>query len=338
MIPQTSKENSRDDLPVNALAKLLKPSMTTSTPVAPSKPSTGTPSDTSSDIVSRLPAELRHIVYSHLNIPVGGHIWIDCPSDSTCTDTSHIMFHANAKWPMRAHALFGVFQVRRKITNLLYYGDFRRIFAELSTGDIMDYGSRISMGRHLLGVNKAIRTEVMNMVFGCKEVELRCPMHDEAGRILKLHRISPIGTTNHIHLLPSALAHMTSVTIWNCECGMESDCQSLQFIAVNFTNLRHLTYHTQLSFLCLVPAEEVNALAKIFRVVTGTAKKLEILRFAWNEEDSTAVQCWNLKQQEMTRDKPDWDTIALEIQQLVDGLKDKVEANVGLEGPELKHE
>ena len=96
-----------------------------------------------SGIISRLSAEFRHIVYSHLNIPVGGHVWITGRVAVAVTDTSHIIFYADAKWPMRVHAPFGEFQVRRKINNLLSYRGFREILAELDNGDIIGCNSRV---------------------------------------------------------------------------------------------------------------------------------------------------------------------------------------------------
>ena len=55
---------------MNALAELLKQLTVTSIPAMPSMPFTSTPPNMQSDIISRLSAELRHIVYSDLNIPV----------------------------------------------------------------------------------------------------------------------------------------------------------------------------------------------------------------------------------------------------------------------------
>lgn len=276
---------------MNALAELLKQLMATSIPVMPSMPFTGTPPNMQSDIISRLSAELRHIVYSDLNIPVGGHVWIDCPSDSTCTDTSHIIFYANAKWPTRVHAPFGECQVRRKINNLLSYRGFRKILAELVNGDIIGCNSRVFIERNLLCINKAIRTELMDLVFGRNGVEVSPPMHDEPNRILELYRASHIRTINHVHRLPSALTHMMMVTIRSSEREMKNGCQSLQFIAVNFANLRRLTYHIQSTSLYLTPTEEVIALVEAFRAIAVTAKKLQMLHFAWNEEDLTTGQC-----------------------------------------------
>jgi hypothetical protein len=71
---------------------------------------------------------------------------------------------------------------------------------------------------------------------------------------------------------------------------MKNGCQSLQFIAVSFANLRRLTYHIQSKSLYLTPTEEVIALIEAFRDIAVTAKKLEMLRFAWNEEDLTTGQ------------------------------------------------
>ena len=128
---------------MNALAELLKQLMATSFPAMPSMPFTGMPPNMQSGIISRLSAEFRHIVYSHLNIPVGGHVWITGRVAVAVTDTSHIIFYADAKWPMRVHAPFGEFQVRRKINNLLSYRGFREILAELDNGDIIGCNSRV---------------------------------------------------------------------------------------------------------------------------------------------------------------------------------------------------
>ncbi|CAN9090035.1 unnamed protein product [Alternaria alternata] len=187
-----------------------------------------------SGIISRLSAEFPHIVYSHLNISVGGHVWITGRVAGAVTGTSHIIFYADAKWPMRVHAPFGEFQVRRKIDNLLSYRGFRKILAELDNGDIIGCNSRVFIEQNLLCINKAIRTELMDLVFGRNEVE---------------------------------------------------------FIAVNFANLRRLTYHIQSTSPYLTPTEEVIALVEAFRAIAVIAKKLEMLRFAWDEEELTTGQC-----------------------------------------------
>lgn len=221
---QTSKTKGTHDLHMNALAELLKQLMVTSFPAMPSMPFTGIPPNMQSGIISRLSAEFRHIVYSHLNIPVGGHVWITGRVAVAVTDTSHIIFYADAKWPMRVHAPFGEFQVRRKINNLLSYRGFREILAELDNGDIIGCNSRVFIERNLLCTNKAIRTELMDLVFGRNEVEVSFPMHDEPNRILELYRVSHIRTINHVHRLPSALAHMITVTIRSSEREMKNSC------------------------------------------------------------------------------------------------------------------
>ncbi|CAN9145349.1 unnamed protein product [Alternaria alternata] len=170
-----------------------------------------------SGIISRLSAEFPHIVYSHLNISVGGHVWITGRVAGAVTGTSHIIFYADAKWPMRVHAPFGEFQVRRKIDNLLSYRGFRKILAELDNGDIIGCNSRVFIEQNLLCINKAIRTELMDLVFGRNEVESTSPY--------------------------------------------------------------------------LTPTEEVIALVEAFRAIAVIAKKLEMLRFAWNEEELTTGQC-----------------------------------------------
>ena len=192
---------------------------------------------------------------------------------------------------MRVHTSLGEFQVRRKINNLLSYRGFREILAELDNGDIIGCNSRVFIERNLLCTNKAIRTELMDLVFGRNEVEVSFPMHDEPNRILELYRVSHIRTINHVHRLPSALAHMMTVTIRSSEREMKNGCQSLQFIAVNFANLRRLTYHIQSTSLYLTPTEEVIALIEAFRAIAVTAKKFEMLHFAWNEEGLTTGQC-----------------------------------------------
>ncbi|KAG9186881.1 hypothetical protein G6011_09989 [Alternaria panax] len=329
MTPQIGDIKGLYEVIVNALAKLLKPSMTTSTPAAPLTPPTKVALDTPSDILSRLPAEVRHMIYSHLNIPVGGHVWIDCPSDSTCTDPSHVIFHADAKWPMRAHAPFGVFQVRQKIENLLFYRSFRKLLAELDTGEIIGCNGRILMERNLLCVNKAMRTELMDLVFACNEIEVVCLMRNEPDRIRKSYWMNHIDRMNRIPPLPPTLAHMTSVTIRGCGHEMNNDCKYLQFVAMNLANLRCLTYHIQLCSLYLIPTEEVMALVQTFRAVTVTAKNLETLRFVWNEEDLTIGQDQDPRQQEMVLDKPKWGAVVPEVRQLLDELTKKGEAEHG---------
>ncbi|CAN9160093.1 unnamed protein product [Alternaria sp. RS040] len=217
-------------------------------------PFTGTLPNLQSDIISRLSADLRPIVYSDLNVPVGGHVWIGCRSDSTRTDTSHVIFFADAKWPMRVHTPFEEFQVRRKINNLLSYRGFREILAELDNGDIIDCNSRVFIERNLLRINKAIRTELIDLVFGRNEVE------------------SYTGSS---------------------EREMKNGCQSLQFIAVNFANLRCLMYHIESTSLYLTPTEEAIALVDAFKAIAVTAKKLQMLHFAWNEEELTTARVLN---------------------------------------------
>lgn len=257
-------------------------------------PFTGTLPKLQSDIISSLSADLRPIVYSDLNVPVGGHVWIGCRSDSTRADTSHVIFFADAKWPMRVHTPFEEFQVRRKINNLLSYRGFREILAELDNGDIIDCNSRVFIERNLLRINKAIRTELMDLVFGRNEVEVSFLMHDEPNRILELYRVSHVRTINHVHRLPSVLAHIT-ITIRSSEREMKNGCQSLQFIAVNFANLRRLMYHIQSTSLYLIPTEEAIALVDAFRAIAVPAKKLQMLHFAWNEEELTTARVLNNK-------------------------------------------
>ena len=73
---------------------------------------------------------------------------------------------------------------------------------------------------------------------------------------------------------------------------------------MNFANLRRLTYHIQSTSLYLTPTEEVIALVEAFRAIAVTAKKFEMLHFAWNEEGLTTGQCRSSEQQEMILDEP----------------------------------
>jgi hypothetical protein len=62
------------------------------------------------------------MIYAHLTIPIGTYAWLDCLGPPHCRTTSHIIFHEDAKWPMTWHALPGVFQIRRKMENIVMIG------------------------------------------------------------------------------------------------------------------------------------------------------------------------------------------------------------------------
>jgi hypothetical protein len=181
------------------------------------------------------------------------------------------------------------------------------------------------MERNLLGVNKDIRTELLDLVFGSNEVEF-------AGCLLSKETIfqpaadprSDIPESSvpfSIGLLPSTLTYMTSVTIRGSfqprprpgEDQAKDDCKSLQFIATHATNLRRLTYFVPK--LDEATAEGVMSLAQTLRAITVTAKKLETLRFVWKED---ALRGQDPPESEIVLHKTVWGTVVLEVWQLMD--------------------
>jgi hypothetical protein len=254
---------------------------------------------------------------------------MDCPGHP-CAHPSHIIFHADAKWPMTWHANNGVFQVRQKIKKLryvVYYQGSKSmqidVFYEKGYMTIEN-----KMERNLLGVNKDSRTELMDLVFGGNEVEF-------AGRLLSKETVfqpavDPLRNTPEsstpfsIGLLPLTLTYMTSVTVRGYfqprlrpgEDQAKDDCQYLQFIATHATNLRRLTY--SIPALDEATTEGIMSVAQTLRAITVTAKKLEALRFVWEETYLDILRGQDPPESEMVLDKAVWGRVALEVWQLMD--------------------
>jgi len=316
--------------------------MTKSALVVPSPPPTVASTNAPPDLFSRLPAELRHAIYEYLNFPVGGYVWVDCPGRHDCPHATHFTFHAKRRHPL--HVRKGVFQVRRKIERLQFsrvHSNLRRMRGHLvrnnddeyhddsDSSDDEDYSSSWENDddwylaeSNVLGVNKDIRAELMDLVFGRNEVEF-------GDNMLAIPRFrSPRETPRHVRrpdqiywldLEPSTLTHMTSIAIPARE--IEEHCRTLSFIIKYATNLRRLTYTCAPNYH--VPDEQIIHIAQTLRTVNVTAKKLQTLRFVRKGYKSTRKPDYMRKGREMILERPESGFTALEIWRALDGLRYK---------------
>jgi hypothetical protein len=239
------------------------------------------------------------MVYSDLNFPVGGYIWIDCPYDYYCPHASHFHLRFNGKYSRKMHAGGGVFEVRVKLEKLRF-SQFHRTLQgvqaaldSLSESD-SDSGSSESsyfekpkpwhlVERNLLRVNKAMRTELLDLLYGRIEVEFSGALSEERvfqGIPKKLFYGRRDYGVPSLCLLPSTLTYMTSVTIPVSlyeRSEKNNTCRSLLFVAKYATNLRRLTC-LMWSFYS-VPEETIVLFAQTLNTVTVTARSLQMLRF-----------------------------------------------------------
>jgi len=301
----------------------LSPS-TTSIMAAPSTPSNSIPSNTSSNILFRLPAELRQIIFSYLGYPVGGHIWIDgddYPNRGYCIQHKH-----------GVHADRSKIEVRHKIAKVRFDDCYpsKGLSAHVQLKPRQIYRTRI-MGLSLLRVNKELRTEMMDLLVGANDVEFYGPLTDDTA--FQLDGSSPLRSSIEpicFGLLPSTLAHMSSVTLLgSChghtgrENAWKEDCQSLRFIAKHAINMRCLTYSTWEGSCYRMSTEGIMALVQTVRVITVTAKKLERVRILWTSRFGFSEKKW--RKEIMVLDKPKWGAVVLEVWQTLEGLRSEEE-------------
>jgi hypothetical protein len=238
----------------------------------------------------------------------------------TCTNASHLVFHADAKWPLKARAEFGVFQVRRKVEYMVFSNlkSFRQIKIYPGTKHGPHLRRSILMERNLLLVNREMRTEVMKLVFEGHEVKL-FGLPNKVRGLYNMERFS---------IFSFALPHITSVTTmcFESEEGLEHGYDCLQFVTINFANLRRLTCDTRLDLLSRVSSEGIMVLVQTIRAATVTMKQLETLRFVWVEDDLTIGPGWNRRKGEMILDKSRWSEVVPEVWRLLYILKKKGEA------------
>ncbi|KAI4661381.1 uncharacterized protein J4E79_005194 [Alternaria viburni] len=246
------------------------------------------------------------MVYSYLNFPVGGYIWVDCPGRwrNSCSHASHFSLYSNGKRPWLRHATNGVFQVRRKIEKLQFsrrYSNLRHMRACLvktdnddddDSSDEDDYFESWEENknwclaeRNILGVNKEIRSELMDLVFGRTEIDFDDVLtlkHSPQGPFALYTRVQWPDTVFWLRLLPSTLAHMTSITIPGKR--YVEDYRSLSFIATHAINLRRLTFIWTRYYNNI---DMANRLVETLQRVKMIAKKLQTLRFVVKGYNST---------------------------------------------------
>ena len=296
---------------------------------APSTPFNSMPSNTSSNILSRLPAELRQIIFSYLGYPVGGHIWIDCDESPY---RRKAVRHKFWKCPKRANGDECNIEVRHKIEKVRFDDCYpsKGMSAHIELKPRQLYRTRI-MEPSLLRVNKEFRTELMDLVFGNNDVEFYGPLTDDTAfqldtRTPPRYRIEP----RCLGLIPSTMAHMTSIILLgSChghtgrENAWKEDCQSLRFIAKHAINMRCLTYSTWEGSFYRMSTEGIMALVQTIREVTVTAKELKTLRILWKSRFGYSKKEW--EKEIMVLDKPKWDAVVLEVWQILSGLRDEEE-------------
>ena len=296
---------------------------------APSTPLNSKPLDTSSNILVRLPTELRQIIFSYLGYPVGGHIWINCDEYPY---RRKAVRHKFWKCPKRAHEDECNIEVRHKISKVrfddCYPSKGMSAYIELKPRQL--YRTRI-MEPSLLMVDKRLRTELMNLVFGNYDVEFYGPLTDDtAFQFDDSSRPRCAIEPSCLGLIPSTMTHMTSIILLgSCyghtgrEKAWKEDCQSLRFIAKHATNMRCLTYSAWEGSCYRMSTEGIMALVQMIREVTVTAKKLERVRILWTSRFGFSEKKW--KKEIVVLDKPQWGAVVLEVWQILDELRDEEE-------------
>jgi len=301
------------------------------TPVmaAPSTTSKSIPPNTSSNILFHLPVELPQIIFSYLGYPVGGHIWID---GDDYPYRRKAVRHKFWKCPTRAHEDEGNIEVRHKIAKVQFDDCYpsKGMSAHVELKPRQLYRTRI-MEPSLLRVNKELRTELMDLLFGANDVEFYGPLTDDTAFQFDdgpppRYRIEP----RCLVLLPSTLTHMTSIILLgSClghtgrEDAWKEDCQSLRFLAKHAINMRCLTYSTWEGSCYRMSTEGIMALVQTIREVTVTAKKLKRVRLLWTSRFGYSKKEW--EKEIMVLDKPKWGAVVLEVWQILDGLRDEEE-------------
>jgi len=296
---------------------------------APSTLSNSIPSNTSSSILFRLPAELRQIIFSYLGYPVGGHIWIDCDDYPSRRDA----VRRAVRQKYGAHADESKIEVRQKIAKVRFDDCYQSkgLSAHIELTPRQMYGTPIT-GPSLLRVNRELRTELMDLLFGANDVEFYGPLTDDTA--FQFDTSPPprcVIEPRCLVLLPSTLTHMSSVTLLgSCqghtgrENAWKEDCQSLRFIAKHAINLRCLTYSIWEGSFYRMSTEGIMALVQTIREVTVTAKELERVRILWTSRFGFSEKTW--KKEIMVLDKPQWVAVVLKVWQILDGLRDEEES------------
>jgi len=280
------------------------------------------------DLFSRLPAEVRDMVYSHVGFPVGGYIWIDCPGYwcDDCSYVSHFTNDSNSKPPRTRHADNGVFQVRRKIAKLQFgcrrrnMEGMRACLAKPNNDDGDDSSDEEDVWENalsdwyltemsILGVNKETRAELLDLMFGRTEIDfddVLTPRNPFRGP-----RVQWPYTVFWLCLLPSTLAHMTSITISSGQ-GPVEDYRCLSFIARHVINLRRLTLVWSYYYKDI---DMANRLVETLEHVDMIAKKLQTLRIVVEGKNPLR------KDQTFILERPKWGFTRSDIWWLVDGVR-----------------
>ena len=229
------------------------------------------------------------------------------------------------------HAKKEVFQVRRKIVKL-QFGCRRRNIEGMRAclvkpnGDDGDDSSDEEdvwenalndwylTEMNILGVNKEIRAELLDLMFGRTETDF--------GDVLTLRpfpqvpftlppRVQWPDTVFWLRLLPSILAHMTSITISSGQ-GPVGDYRALSFIATHVINLRRLTFIWSYYYQDI---DMANCLVETLEHVDMIAKKLQTLRIVVKGKNPMR------KDQTFILERPKWCFTRSDIWWLVDGVR-----------------
>ena len=166
--------------------------------------------------------------------------------------------------------------------------------------------------RNILGVNKKIRSELMDLVFGRTEIDFDDVLtlkHFLQGPFALHPRVQWPDTVFWLRLLPSTLAHMTSITIPGT--SYVEDYRSLSSIATHAINLRRLTFVWTNYYNNI---DMANRPMETLEHVDMIAKKLQTLRFVVKGYKSTR------KDQEFKLEKPESCFTESNIRSLVDEI------------------
>ncbi|KAF2131356.1 hypothetical protein P153DRAFT_429676 [Dothidotthia symphoricarpi CBS 119687] len=230
-------------------------------------PST-TLSNSHPNFLSRLPPELRHIIYSFCNFPVSGHVWVDCLGHTHgCAYKSHIIFHEDAKWPMAFHALPGEFVVKRRIKQLI---------SRPQDGiDGLFRGLSVQVGGEF-----AIRNELLHLLFDQMDVYFEYVLSND-----------PASQVSSSTLQSLIFTYLTSITLTpephqNIDGSCVAlDTTSISFITAHCPNLHHLTYMVIVcEWLEKGPTDEgAMDFAQACHLLTVECKKLQGLHFEFSD-------------------------------------------------------
>jgi len=166
----------------------------------------------------------------------------------------------------------------------------------------------------ILGVNKEIRAELLDLMFGRTEVDFDDVLTSRPFPQIPFAlppRVQWPDTVFWLCLLPSTLAHMTSITISSGQ-GPVGDYRALSFIATHVINLRRLTFVWSYYYKDI---DMANRLVETLEHVDMIAKKLQTLRIVVKGKNPTR------KDRTFTLERPKWGFTRSDVWWLVDGVR-----------------